>query len=212
MASGLSSNPIGKGGQRFVDTGDRAKDREDFVAIELLLKGRSSRGAIREDADVVSLISGHAGGGIDADAGDHAGEHHIFDASFLQQTVESGIRERTQALLSWQLNNSITELLQRIDGSRAGGGFSERAQLLDGLQNPNRIFKFSVIIGEGDGGGYHRHAREQRPFQQAKGVGKHISVVNFFTNRTVQQSVRTEEIILITDKEDGCFCGIHLHV
>jgi hypothetical protein len=28
----------------------------------------------------------------------------------------------------------------------------------------------------------------------------------------VQQSVRTEEIILITDKEDGCFCGIHLHV
>ena len=45
-----------------------------------------------------------------------------------------------------------------------------------------------------------------------KGVRKHISVLDFLTDGPVEQTVCSEEVILITDKENGCFCGIHLHV
>ena len=88
----------------------------------------------------------------------------------------------------------------------------ERPPFLAGLEDAHRVFQFSVVVGEGDGRGDHRHAREQGPLEKTKGVWQDISVLNFLTDGTVEQAVCAKEIILITDEKDGCFCGIHLHV
>ena len=207
-----SSNAIGEGRQRLVNIRDGAENREDFTAVELLFKRRASRSAIRKDIDVVSLVGGDSSRGINANTGDHAGDHHILDATFLQKTVQSRFGEGAKSLLSWKLNDPVVEFLQRVHCSRTGGGLAERPQLLDGLEDAHRVFQFSVVVGEGDGRGDRRHAREQRPLEKTKGVWQDISVLDFLTDRTVEQAVCAEEIILITDEKDGCFCGIHLHV